>query len=122
MFTRVLLHASQINFTAFGAAASAAFGMQLSPPIDIFANDVTFLLGAFLFEDIGVTAYKVRMLPMPSRWMSELMQGAVKRCAVLLAWLLDAAASPKLCALASYHMVSDEDVTNAESTARSTVS
>ena len=59
ILTRLVHPVRQVNFTAFSAAAAAAFGMPLNPPFDAFANDVTFLLGAFLFEDVGVTAYKV---------------------------------------------------------------
>jgi hypothetical protein len=44
--------------TAFANAANAAFNTTLSPAFDPYANDIFFIHGAFIFEDVGVTAYQ----------------------------------------------------------------
>ena len=45
-------------YSAFNAAAKAAGLIKGHEKFDVYANEDNFLLGAYIFEDVGVTAYK----------------------------------------------------------------
>lgn len=50
--------------SAFKTAANFAASTILEPRFDPYANDIFFLHAAFIFEDLGVTAYKGAVEPL----------------------------------------------------------
>ena len=44
---------------AFATFVDAALNCTLNPPFDPYADDLSFLLGAFIFEDVAVTWVQV---------------------------------------------------------------
>ncbi len=59
--------------SAFSDAANAVLNTTLSPPFSPYANDQYFLHGAFIFKDVGVTAYKGALTSFQSK---DIMLGA----------------------------------------------
>ena len=66
---------------AFSAAADAALGTTLSPAFSPYVNDLYFLTGAFIFEDLGVTAYKGALASFQS---SDIMTAAAGETTLLV--------------------------------------
>ena len=52
----------QIDYTAFAKVMNAAFGTNLPQDFDPFADDASFLVAAYVFEDVGASAYIVSSL------------------------------------------------------------
>ena len=61
--------------SAFSNAARAAGLIGPGQAFDVYANDENFLLGAFIFEDVGVTAYKGAAPLISSRTLVEASAG-----------------------------------------------
>jgi len=61
--------------SAFSNAARAAGLIGAGQAFDVYANDENFLLGAFIFEDVGVTAYKGAAPLISSRTLVEASAG-----------------------------------------------
>ncbi len=45
---------------SFSIVADAAFNTTFTSPLNPYVDNLSFLLGAFIFEDVGVSAYQVR--------------------------------------------------------------
>jgi len=63
--------------SAFSDAANAVLNTTLSPPFSPYVNDLYFLHGAFIFEDVGVTAYKGALTSFQSK---DIMLAAAGKC------------------------------------------
>jgi len=73
---------------AFSAAANAALNTTLSPPFVPYTNDLYFLTGAFIFEDLGVTAYKGALTSFQSSDIMLAAAGEHTQAAALSAYIL----------------------------------
>ncbi len=67
--------------SAFSDAANAVLNTTLSPPFSPYVNDLYFLHGAFIFEDVGVTAYKGALTSFQSK---DIMLAAAGKHSILL--------------------------------------
>ncbi len=63
--------------SAFSDAANAVLNTTLSPSFSPYVNDLYFLHGAFIFEDVGVTAYKGALTSFQSK---DIMLAAAGEC------------------------------------------
>ena len=60
----------QLNFTAFADVMNVAFGTSFPENFDPFADDYSFLIAAYVLEDVGASAYIVslQLRSTPHQW------------------------------------------------------